>query len=118
MKNNIFNKIINNEIKVKILYKDNYVTAFNDINPKCPIHIIIIPNVYIKNLNYVIKDNIFILGRMLFVASKLAKKNNINKSGYRIIINCNKNSGQEIDYLHLHILGGCYLGKMICIKKI
>ncbi len=113
MKNNIFSKIINNEIKVKIIYKDKYVTAFNDINPKSPIHIIIIPNIYIKNLNYIIKDNIIILGRMLFIASKLAKKYKINKSGYRVVINCNKNAGQKINYLHLHILGGCYLGDII-----
>lgn len=113
MKENIFNKIINNKIKVKKIFKDKYVTAFNDINPKCPIHIIIIPNIYIKNLNYIIKDHISILGRMLLVSSFLAKKNKINKSGYRIVFNCNKNSGQEINYLHLHLLGGCYLGKIV-----
>ncbi len=117
MKDNIFNKIINNKTKTKIIYKDKYVTAFNDINPKCPIHIIIIPNIYIKNLNYINNSNILILGKMLIIASKLAKKNNINKSGYRLIFNCNKNSGQEIDYLHLHLLGGCNLGKMINLKK-
>ncbi len=116
MNKNIFSKIVNNEIKSKIIYKDKYVTAFNDINPKCPVHIIIVPNIYIKNLNYINKSNILLLGKMLFIASKLAKKNNISKNGYRIVINCNKHSGQEIDYLHLHILGGCYLGKIINLK--
>ncbi len=116
MNENIFSKIVNNKIKSKIVYRDKYVTAFNDINPKCPVHIIIVPNIYIKNLNYINKSNILLLGKMLFIASKLAKKNNIDKSGYRIIINCNKNSGQEINYLHLHILGGCYLGKIINLK--
>ncbi len=111
---NIFKEILKNNIKADIVYKDNYVTAFNDINPKAPVHIILIPNNYIKNMNYVNNSNIFILGKMLLICSKIAKYKNINISGYRLIINCNKNSGQEIDYLHIHILGGKYLGNLIC----
>ncbi len=111
-KENIFQKIIKNEIKVNYVYKDKDISAFYDIKPKAPIHIIIIPNIYIKNLNKINKSNFLILGKLLFVASKIAKKKKINKKGYRIIINCNKNAGQEIDYLHIHLLGGCYLGKI------
>ncbi len=114
IKDNIFKKILNNEINSNIIYKNKYVTAFDDINPKAPIHIILIPNIYIKNMNYVKKSNIYILGKMLLISSKIAKLKNIDKSGYRLIINCNKDSGQEIDYLHIHILGGKFLGNIIC----
>ncbi len=114
IKNNIFKKILNNEIKSNIIYKNKYVTAFDDINPKAPVHIILIPNVYIKNMNYINKSHIDILGKMLLISSKIAKLKNIHKSGYRLVINCNKNSGQEIDYLHIHIIGGKFLGNIIC----
>ncbi len=117
MKNkNIFQKIIDNEVKVNLIHKDNYVTAFYDINPKAPLHIILIPNIYIKNMNYINKSNIFFLSKMLFLASKIAKVKNIDKSGYRLVINCNKNAGQEIDYLHMHFLGGKFLGDICCNK--
>ncbi len=110
---NIFREIILGNIKSKIIYKDKDITAFNDINPKALVHIIIVPNIYIKNMNQVNKEHIFILGKMLVVASKIAKKKNIYKDGYRIVINCNKYAGQEIFYLHMHLLGGNYLGNMV-----
>ncbi len=109
MKENIFNKIAKKKVNIDYIYKDKYITVFNDINPKAPIHIIIIPNIYIKNLNYVNKKNIIYINKMFLYIPIITKKKNINKSGYRIIINCNKDSGQEIKYLHLHILGGCLL---------
>ncbi len=112
--NNIFKNILNNKIKANIIYKDKYITAFDDINPKAPVHIILIPNIYIKNINHIDKSNIYLLGKMLLVSSKIAKFKNINKSGYRLIINCNKDAGQEINYLHIHIIGGKYLGNIIC----
>ncbi len=109
MKNNIFSKIVSGEIKSKLIYKNKYITVLNDINPKAPIHILIIPNIYIKNLNYINKNNIIYLNKMFLYIPIIVKEKKINKSGYRIIINCNKNAGQEINYLHLHILGGANL---------
>ncbi len=114
--NNIFSKIVNNKVKMNFIYKDKFVTVFNDINPKSLVHIIIIPNVYIKNLNYVNNSNIKILGKLLITSSKIAKEKKIDKSGYRVVINCNNHSGQEIDYLHLHLLGGNYLGDFVSVK--
>ncbi len=113
MKRNIFIDIISGKSKVNIIYKDKYVTAFNDINPIVPVHILVIPNIYIKNLNYINNDHVILLGKMLLASSKIAYIKNIYKSGYRLVINCNKHSGQEINYLHLHILGGCFLGKIV-----
>ncbi len=110
---NIFKNIIDGKLKTKIIYKDKDVTVFNDLNPRALVHIIIIPNIYIKNMNWINKNHIFILGKMLFIASKIAKKKKIHKNGYRIVINCNKYAGQEIFYLHMHLLGGNYLGNMV-----
>ncbi len=117
-KYNIFSKIVNHEVSSDIVYQDNYVTAFNDIKPKTPIHIILVPNIYIKNMNEIKKNNLIVLGKLLYVSSVIAKKKNIQHNGYRIVINCNKNAGQEIDYLHLHLLGGCNMGDFVCNKNI
>ncbi len=114
-KNNIFTKIINHEYKTKIVYQDKDITVFNDINPKAPVHIILVPNTYIKSMNRISNKHILILGKLLYVASRIAKKKNIHKDGYRIIINCNKYGGQKIDYLHIHLLGGCNLGNLVSI---
>ncbi|QJC31544.1 HIT domain-containing protein [Enterobacteriaceae endosymbiont of Donacia tomentosa] len=105
-KQNIFQQIVSKKINTKILYEDELVTVFNDIKPKSPIHVLIIPNITIYTLNEVNKSHELILGRMLLVASKIAKKKNIDKDGYRVVINCNKNGCQEIFYLHMHLLGG------------
>ncbi|AEO08147.1 histidine triad nucleotide-binding protein [Buchnera aphidicola] len=102
----IFKKIINKETSANIIYEDNIVTAFEDIKPKALIHILIIPNVFIASSNEINKTNKHILAHMFYIAVKIAKKTNISKEGYKIIINCNKNGGQEINYLHMHLLGG------------
>lgn len=117
MKKNIFTDIIKKKIKVNFIYKNKYVVAFNDIKPLAPIHIIVIPKIYIKNFNSINDKNIIYLNKMLIAVKKISKIYKINKKGYRIIINCNKNGAQEINYLHLHILGGCYLGKIINLNK-
>ncbi|QJC32777.1 histidine triad nucleotide-binding protein [Enterobacteriaceae endosymbiont of Donacia semicuprea] len=105
-KKNIFQKILSRKIITNIIYQDNLVTAFNDIKPESPVHILIIPNNFIATLNDIKKNDELILGRMLFIASKIAKKKNIDKKGYRIVINCNEHGCQTIFYLHMHLLGG------------
>ncbi|CAL4321980.1 Purine nucleoside phosphoramidase [Buchnera aphidicola (Chaitophorus sp. 3695)] len=102
----IFQNIINKKTQSKIVFQDKKITAFHDISPKAKIHILIIPNKFIKNLNHINKENLNILTYMLYKSIKIAKQEKINKSGYRIVINCNKNGGQKISYLHLHLLGG------------
>ncbi|WP_428994316.1 HIT domain-containing protein [Buchnera aphidicola] len=113
MVNNIFKKIINKEIKSNILYQDNILTAFEDINPKTPVHILIVPNIFIKNTNYITQNNKYIFGEMFLLAKKLAKKFKINKTGYKLIINCGKNGGQEVKYLHMHLLGGVKIKSIV-----
>jgi histidine triad (HIT) family protein len=117
MEKNIFEKIRDKEAPANIVYQDEYITAFDDIYPDAPIHILIIPNKKIVSLNNIEDDDTIYLSKILLTAKKLAKQFNIDESGYRLISNCNKDGGQEIDYLHFHLVGGVRLGKMISLPK-
>lgn len=110
--NNVFEKIINKTIPSDIVYQDKIVTAFRDIKPIAPIHILIVPNIFIACANEINKKNSYILGHMFYISTIIAKEENIHHNGYRTVINCNKHGGQEIDYLHMHLLGGKKLGRM------
>lgn len=102
----IFCKIANGKIKTKLIYEDDEIVAFEDINPKAPIHLIIIPREHIERISDVTEDRQRIAGRLILVATQLARKKNIELSGYRLVANCNKDAGQEVFHLHLHLLGG------------
>ncbi|WP_022940260.1 HIT domain-containing protein [Psychromonas hadalis] len=111
----IFRKIINKEIPSEMLYQDDYVTAFRDISPQAKTHILIIPNKLIATTNDIeIKDEILI-GKLYTVAKNLAKQEGIAQSGYRLIMNCNDDGGQEVYHIHLHLLGGQPLGKLVTL---
>ncbi len=102
----IFNKIINKEISAKIVYEDDNILAFEDIAPKAPIHILIIPKKEIKTLNDVEQKDAELLGKLILVAKKIAKDKNIDEDGYRLIMNCNEYGGQTVYHIHLHLIGG------------
>lgn len=108
----IFTKIINKEIPADIVYQDELVTAFRDISPQAPTHILIIPNKFIPTVNHVTSEDELALGRLFTVAAKLAKEG-IAEEGYRLIMNCNKNAGQEVFHIHMHLLGGQKLGPLV-----
>ncbi len=109
----IFKKIIDKEIPADIVYEDDLVLAFKDIAPQAPTHILIIPKKEIATVNDVSPDDEQRLGRLLLVASKIAKEQEIDESGYRLIINVNEDGGQEVFHLHMHLLGGRSLGAML-----
>ncbi|MBN1983836.1 MAG: HIT domain-containing protein [Chitinivibrionales bacterium] len=109
----IFTKIIHHQIPSDIVYQDESVTAFRDIHPKAPVHILIVPNTIIPTVNEVTADDEKVLGHLFVVASQLAKKEGISHNGYRLIVNCNKHAGQIVFHLHMHLLGGKELGPMI-----
>ncbi len=111
----IFSKIIRQEIPTPLLYQDDLVTAFRDIAPRVDSHILIVPNKVIATVNEVTSEDELTLGRMITVAKKLAKDEGIDEGGYRLIINCNKDGGQEVYHIHMHLLGGCPLGPMLSI---
>lgn len=112
----IFSKIIRREIPADIVYQDDLVTAFRDIQPQAPTHILIVPNKLIPTLNDAAEGDEPVLGRMLTVAAKVAKAEGIAEDGYRLMINCNRDGGQEVFHVHLHVLGGRALGPMLVRK--
>ncbi len=109
----IFAKIIAREIPSDMVFQDEQVTAFRDINPQAPTHILIVPNREIPTANDVSAADEQLLGHMLVVARQLAAAEGIDADGYRLIINCNEHGGQEVFHLHLHLLGGRPLGPML-----
>jgi len=109
----IFSKIIRREIPADIVYQDDLVTAFRDINAQAPTHILIIPNKLIAPTNDVTTEDEPALGRIFTVAAKIAKEEGIAEDGYRLIMNCNTHGGQEVYHIHLHLLGGHALGPML-----
>lgn len=109
----IFSKIIRKEIPANIVYQDELVTAFRDISPQAKTHILIIPNKVIPTVNDVTKQDEVALGRLFSVAAKLAKEEGVAEDGYRLIVNCNKHGGQEVFHLHMHLVGGEPLGRML-----
>lgn len=102
----IFSKIINGEIPADIVYEDDDVIAFRDINPQAPTHVLVIPRVRIRTINDLDADHAAIVGRMYLAAAAIARNEGIAESGYRTVMNCNGDGGQTVFHLHLHVLGG------------
>ena len=109
----LFEKIIAGEVPAKIVYRDARVVAFLDIRPAAPVHILIVPNKVIRTTDDIEDDDEALLGHMVIVARDLAREHGVAKSGYRLIINCNPDSGQEVYHLHLHLIGGRPLGPLV-----
>ncbi len=109
----IFSKIIKGELPADIVYQDDQVTAFRDIQPQAPVHILIVPNKEIPTVNDVETVDEQCLGHMFVVAKKIAMQEGIDESGYRLLINCNRDANQEVFHLHMHLFGGRRLGPML-----
>ena len=109
----IFAKIIRGEADADIVFQDDRLTCFRDINPAAPVHILIVPNKEIPTVNDLSDDDQALVGYMFLTAKRLAREEGIDESGYRLIINCNRDGGQVVDHLHLHLMGGRPLGGMV-----
>ena len=109
----IFSKIIRGEIPADVVYQDDLVTAFRDISPQAPSHVLIVPNKLIPTVNDVQPEDEAALGRMIGVAAKIAQQEGIADDGYRLVINCNRHAGQEVFHIHMHLLGGRPLGPLL-----
>ena len=101
-----FCKIISGDLPGKIVYQDGETTAFRDIHPVAPTHILIVPNKHIESINDISSQDEGLVGHLLLVARELAAKEGIANSGYRLIINTGRNANQTIFHLHLHLIGG------------
>ncbi len=112
----LFEKIVAKEIPATIVHQDERVTAFRDIHPRAPVHILIVPNKPIPTANDVTEADENTLGHMFIVARDLAKAEGIAANGFRLIVNCNSHGGQEVYHLHMHLVGGAPLGPMLLQK--
>jgi len=106
MEKTIFQKIIDREIKADIIFENDNIIAFNDINPIAPVHILIVPKKLIESINSIEKEDGELIGEMFLIAKELAKELKINESGYRTVFNTNDHGGQTVYHIHLHLIGG------------
>ncbi len=102
----IFCQIVNNQTTANILYRDQQVTVFRDAHPVGPTHLLIVPNKHIESVNEAQDEEESLMGYMFSVARKLAAKEGVDKSGYRLVVNTGADAGQSVDHLHLHLIGG------------
>ena len=106
MENCIFCKIISGEISAKMVFEDERMIAFNDINPQAPIHVLLIPKEHFASLNEIPEEKKGILNHLLLKARQIAREKEIAENGYRIVLNTARDSGQEVFHIHFHLLGG------------
>ena len=102
----IFCKIASGEIKTNFVYEDDEVLAFHDLKPQAPVHVIIIPTKHIPRISDIEEKNKALVGKLVVTANKIAREKNIDSSGFRLVMNCNEDAGQEVFHIHLHLLGG------------
>jgi HIT family hydrolase len=113
MEDCLFCKIIKGEIPSTKVYEDEDILAFNDINPAAPIHILVIPKKHIESLAHMQKEDEAVVGKIYGVINKIAEEKGFKDNGYRVIVNCGKDAGQEVMHLHFHVLAGAKFGDKI-----
>lgn len=107
MAETIFSKIIKKEIPAKIAFENEHVLAFHDINPQAPVHVLIIPKIVIPTVSDLSgKEHCTLLGEMIDAANQIAKEQGIDEKGFRLVMNCKADGGQDVYHLHMHLLGG------------
>lgn len=106
MKDCIFCKILEKKIPSKIIYEDDLVVAFEDVNPQAPVHTLIIPRKHIPTIADLNDDDYALLSHIFKVINNIAKQKGLTERGYRIVNNCNAEAGQTVFHIHFHLLGG------------
>jgi histidine triad (HIT) family protein len=102
----IFGKIARGEMDADIVYENDHVVAFRDINPQAPTHVLIIPRKAIATINDLQESDTALVGELFLAAKEVARQEGIVESGYRVVMNCGEGAGQSVFHLHLHVLGG------------
>jgi histidine triad (HIT) family protein len=102
----IFCKIVKKEIPAEVVYEDEAIMAFKDVKPVAPVHILIIPKLHIPSVNHLEMENKTLMGELILAAQKIAREQDVDESGYRLVLNIGKDAGQTVDHLHLHLIGG------------
>lgn len=106
MEDCLFCKIVKGEINSKVVYENDYVLAFNDINPIAPIHVLIVPKIHIQDLNLVDESNLKYVEEIMLAIKEVARITGVAESGYRVVSNVGEDGGQVVPHLHFHLLGG------------
>lgn len=106
MSEDLFLKIISREIPADIVYENDDVLAFRDLNPQAPLHVLIIPKVHIRTINEMQPQNAELFGKLFLAAQEIAAQQGVAEDGYRVVMNCNSAAGQTVFHVHLHLLGG------------
>ncbi|RDI99635.1 histidine triad nucleotide-binding protein [Dyella solisilvae] len=109
MGDTIFGKIIRREIPADIVYEDDDVLAFRDLNPQAPVHVLFVPKKAIATLDAAATGDAELLGKLLLAAAAYAREQGLAEQGYRTVINCNEHGGQTVFHLHVHLLGGRHM---------
>ncbi len=109
----IFSKIIRKEIPADIVYEDEEILAFKDIHPLAPVHVLIIPKREIESINDLEDDDALLVGRMIISAKNIARDLNISEKGYKLLFRTGRDGGQEVQHIHLHLIGGARLSEDI-----
>ncbi len=102
----IFCKIARKDIPAKIVYEDDQVLAFEDAKPQAPVHVLIIPHDHIEKVSDLKEKDALIAGKVIMAAKNIARSKGLDDSGYRIVMNCNRDAGQEVFHVHAHLMGG------------
>ena len=106
MSEDLFLKIIAREIPADIVYENDDVLAFRDLNPQAPLHVLIIPKIHIRTINDMQPENAELFGKLFLAAQEIAAQQGVAEDGYRVVMNCNSAAGQTVFHIHLHLLGG------------
>ncbi len=102
----LFCKMVTGDIKPDVVYENDAVLAFRDLNPQAPVHILIIPKKHIATIADITEEDTVLMGEILLAAKKVAQLEGLSDTGYRTVFNCKQDGGQEIYHIHLHLLGG------------
>lgn len=106
MSDDLFLKIIAREIPADIVYENDDVLAFRDLNPQAPLHVLIIPKTHIRTINDMREGDAEVFGKLFLAAREIAAEQGVAEDGYRVVMNCNSAAGQTVFHVHLHLLGG------------
>ncbi|HEY7064630.1 MAG TPA: histidine triad nucleotide-binding protein [Chloroflexota bacterium] len=106
----LFCRVIAGDVPANVVHRDDRLTAFRDIRPQAPTHILIVPNVHITSTNELAEEHVELMGRIVQLAADLARQEGIAGGGYRLVVNTGPDAGQSVGHFHLHLLGGRRLG--------
>lgn len=102
----IFCRVVSRELPARIIYEDEKILAFEDINPQAPVHLLVIPKKHIPTLQDIADGDKDLMGMLFFITNRMAKEKGISEKGYRVVMNCGPAGGQSVYHLHLHLIGG------------